>query len=472
MAFTPFYTNASTGSNTNAGSTEGAPVATLTGGNWVSATGVFTKAGADLSGVSVGMFAAVMVDGGTVAAIVGRITAVDDGADTVTISTTAKSGSLADQTGTATLTVGGVWKGPNGAVAFPFGFITSTLTNASGDLPRINMKNNTTYSITAQMTHGNSMMAFEGYTTTPGDGGRAIIDGGTSGASYLLLQVTGNDVSLTNLIFQNNGATGSANGLQIGGTSSVVFRVIVNSVRGYGFTASGNYQTFSECEAYACNQSNTGGRAGFQCSGPGHKYNRCISHDNAGSNSAGFYAQHNAHFEDCVADSNGGDGFAVNATLGVSFKNCDAYNNGSDGLELISAGISLYVENCNFVKNSGWGINGGSGSRLGYVINCGFGSGTQANTSGQTTGLKAMVESGSITYAADVTPWVDPANGDFRIALAAAKGTGRGTFTQTAASYTGTVGFPDVGAAQHVDAGGGGGGKILESSIIQGLGAI
>ena len=38
-------------------------------------------------------------------------------------------------------------------------------------------------------------------------------------------------------------------------------------------------------------------------------------------------------------------------------------------------------------------------------------------------------------------------NGDFRINLTAAKGTGRGTYMQTAASYTGTVGYPDVGAA-------------------------
>ncbi len=58
------------------------------------------------------------------------------------------------------------------------------------------------------------------------------------------------------------------------------------------------------------------------------------------------------------------------------------------------------------------------------------------------------MESGSITYAADVTPWVDPANGDFRITLAAAKSAGRGSFTQTQSSYTGTIGYPDIGAAQ------------------------
>jgi hypothetical protein len=69
-----------------------------------------------------------------------------------------------------------------------------------------------------------------------------------------------------------------------------------------------------------------------------------------------------------------------------------------------------------------------------------------------------MTVIGSVTYATDVTPWVDPTNGDFRINLAAAKGTGRGTFTQTASSYAGTVGYPDIGAAQST--GGGSGGAI------------
>jgi hypothetical protein len=64
------------------------------------------------------------------------------------------------------------------------------------------------------------------------------------------------------------------------------------------------------------------------------------------------------------------------------------------------------------------------------------------------------VISGNVTYANDVTPWTDPANGDFRISLAAAKGAGRGTYTQTAASYAGTVGYPDIGAAQSTGGGG------------------
>lgn len=79
-----------------------------------------------------------------------------------------------------------------------------------------------------------------------------------------------------------------------------------------------------------------------------------------------------------------------------------------------------------------------------------------ANTSGQTNGLDDFDIIGSVTYANDVTPWVDPANGDFRIDLAAAQGTGRGAFLQTDGSHAGTVSYPDIGAAQHEDAGGSG----------------
>ena len=189
MAYTEFYCNASTGSNTYAGSTEGSPVLSLTGGDWVSSTGVYTKTGA-ITGVSTGMFAAVMVDGGSVAALVGRVTAVD--ANTVTISTTAKSGSLANQTGTATINVGGVWKGPNGGDDFPVDTLTGSATNSSGDLVRINFKNNAAYSITSAIVQAGALdLTYQGYASTAGDGGKAQFDSSSavtiwthSGSSY------------------------------------------------------------------------------------------------------------------------------------------------------------------------------------------------------------------------------------------------------------------------------------------------
>jgi hypothetical protein len=181
---------------------------------------------------------------------------------------------------------------------------------------------------------------------------------------------------------------------------------------------------------------------------------RCISHDNTGSNSDGFFIRSPATLIGCISDSNGRKGFGVSLadTAGSSiFLNCDAYNNASDGVDLsaTTAGDLFIFENCNFIKNGGYGINGsGSGGRYGVVRKCGFGAGTQANTSGQTNGLKSMVVVDPVTYTANMTPWVDPANGDFRINLTEAIGEGAGDFTQEQDSYDGAVGYPSIGACQ------------------------
>lgn len=74
-------------------------------------------------------------------------------------------------------------------------------------------------------------------------------------------------------------------------------------------------------------------------------------------------------------------------------------------------------------------------------------------TAGTVINTQAPAQIGRLLSYTDLTgtnatPWIDPANGDFRINLAAAKGTGRGNFTETQASYTGTVAYPDIGAGQ------------------------
>jgi hypothetical protein len=142
----------------------------------------------------------------------------------------------------------------------------------------------------------------------------------------------------------------------------------------------------------------------------------------SGNNAAGI------QLVDCIIESNGGVGFKINGNSSqYRLINCDVYNNGSDGvLDGIGGGlVEAYIENCNFVKNGGYGVNLVGGDTLyAVLVNNGFGAGTQANTSGQTnitTGTDVVEVSGSVTYANDVTPWVDPANGDFRINLAAAK---------------------------------------------------
>jgi len=459
MPFTEFCCR-SGGSNINAGSLDGSsteasttPVYTATNGGWNSSTGVFTPVSGDPSAsVSVGQFASVFIDGASVAVFVGRVTAVSS--TTVTVSLTAKSGTAPTTNATArSIIVGGAWLGPNGSSAFPFGFVQSTLTNSAANPPRVNFKNNQQYNVTASIAHSlTGPVAWHGYSSAYGDGGQAVIDGGTVGTSYTLFNPTGAVHSFANLKFQNNGDTGTATGL-IGGSRQVYFRCVVNDMRGHGWVLNNVNSAFIECEAYACNKANSANLAGFQFSNSGGcVLDRCISHHNTGSNAEGFRITTAVTLRNCIADSNGANGFTTFTTnQAVFMSGCESYNNGGHGL-ILNSNSTVYVENCNFLKNGGWGIQTAGTVSIGALINNRFGAGTQINTSGTVNIIDAVAieEIGSASYAADVTPWVDPANGDFRINLDAAKNNGRGAFLQTQAGYAGTVGFPDIGAAQAI----------------------
>ena len=71
-----------------------------------------------------------------------------------------------------------------------------------------------------------------------------------------------------------------------------------------------------------------------------------------------------------------------------------------------------------------------------------------ANGSGTTTGLtNYLVESGTVTYPSNTSPYVDADNGDFRLTIDAAKNVGRGSFLM--GNYSGTTtSYMDLGAAQ------------------------
>lgn len=488
MAFTEFCCR-SGGSNLNAGtrtgsSTEPGVAADLTyaSGSWVAATGVFTVASGNPAsdGVAVGDFASVYADGSTVTGFVGRVTARD--ATTITVSLSAMWGAApSNGSNNRTLKIGGAWQGPNGSSGFPWTIFTSgNLTNSSSDNTRVNFKNDQTYSITAVITGisagAQNFTYFQGYTATYGDGGRATIDGGTSGAAYKLLNVNYNYCLHADFIFQNNGASSSDDLVftaTSNGAGNTFFRCVFKGSRGNGLNLN-EVGSAVECEAYGNNLSNSGSLAGFNTGGNhGSCYIRCIAHDNTGSNTSGFNTTSFTTFIDCIADTNGKVGFtSANGNNGIWIKNCDAYNNGSHGIQFGLNSRPAVLENCNLVKNGGYGISGTNGRSPVLILNCGFGSGTQANTSGTVNLVNgSSIQSGTVTYAADVTPWVDPANGDFRINLAAAKGAGRGAFTETATSYSGTVGYPDIGAAQHLETAGIAG-PIIGSPFIRGAGRV
>ncbi len=429
------------------------PVYSATNGGWNSGTGLWTAASGSISGVSVGDFAHVFADGATTPTFIGRVTAFNaSGPATITVSKTAKGGTLpATAASGISINVGGAWRGPTGSTIFPFNFVNgSMLNNTSTDSVRVNFKNDQTYNVTAPCTHTLIGPAYwQGYTTTFGDLGKATLDGGTSGASYILISTSGSGVDrnyLVDFIIQNNGATGVQNGCQWGGSSrSYTLRCVARNIRGSGFAADYLY----ECEAYACNQSNTAALGAFRT----NVAVRCIAHGNPGSNSDGFYTQSAPGFNliNCISAGNGRHGFfEQNVTGGNQLIGCDAYNNGGDGYNHVTSGIMSTLINSNFISNGGYGINIQSGNSRGQMTNCGL----YNNTSGPTNNAQFIEKTGTVTYSG--VPYVDAPNGDFRLSAAAAKGTGRGAFTQIAPGYGGTTSYPDIGAAQHQDAGGGG----------------
>lgn len=466
MAFTEFYCDASTGSNVNVGDNK--TLATTTNGAYTRAGGaggndLFVAAsGTPFAASVVGDFVSIYNDAAAVTTFIGRITAVNS-STSIDISLTAIAGTRPATVGTGkTATVGGMWKGPNGTNDFPLGATqslsgTANLINVAGSPVRINLLNTATYSVTAAILTNTGVLTgctVQGCTSVAGDLGKATIDGGTSGASYVTLTVAGTGpIDVLDIIVAHNGASGSASGFAVSNSTSSIRRCVATGMVGAGWSISNG--RLWDCEAYSNNTSNTAALAGFLISTTSQLTN-CISHHNTGSNSSGFYEAAGTAYNvyGCIAHSNGSHGFIMGGSNSLgTMLGCESYNNGGDGLNLQNSGnLGMTVRNCNFVKNTGWGINGsGAGNRAGAVENCGFGSGTMANGSGTTTSLKSMQESGSVTYASGVTPWSAPDTGDFRITLAAAKNAGKGTFTETQGGYAGTVGYPDIGSAQHQD---------------------
>jgi len=462
MAFTQFYTQ-TTGSNLNSGSTNtDAATFTYTGGSWVAATGVFTVAsGNPLSdGVTVGDFASIYVTAGaTVATFIARITARD--ATTVTVSLTAKSGTApADGTGTLTMKVGGAWAGMSGSTSFPFGFVQATMVNTSSDATKVWIKGS--YNITAAMTHANvGPVWFEGYTTTTGDEGCFTVDGGTSGASYILLTYSANVCGLANFIFSNNGATGASDGISITGNSCTFRNGTIFNMRRCGMRATGNIKV-CELEAYNCNTSNTAGFGNLQFATAGSSIERVVSHSSqSGVNCTGIVLDTSLNLIDCIVFGVQGYGIMSNGDTNQSFYNLTIRDTGnhnfyfSGGSQVMSSSFT----NCAFFKSGGYGISFRTGGALGHIgnmLNCVFGSGTEGHTTANyNTGLgQAMMAIGESTFTANTNPWTAPSTGGFSISSSLLKGTGRGKYRITKAGLTQPTSYRDISAVQHQDTGG------------------
>jgi hypothetical protein len=179
---------------------------------------------------------------------------------------------------------------------------------------------------------------------------------------------------------------------------------------------------FIHCEAY----SNT--VTGFSTDGPQYWFN-CLAYNNTGASS---------------------DGFAYSGQAGV-LTACVAYANGRDGFRLTSNAAGLI--NCIAESNVGIGINDtGAGQPSGILFNCAvYSNGTNvANTPINPLGsLTKNLITGTASF------FTNAAGGDFSL-----NNTAGGGALLRAVGFPGTfptgttIGYVDIGAAQHKDAGG------------------
>lgn len=481
-AYTEFYAQ-TTGSNLNAGSTTNNSAFATYSGTFVRSTGVFTVASGNpiTDGVSIGSWASVYTTAGaTNAGLVASVTATNS--SSITVSLSAISGStnnVSETANAATLKIGGAWAGPSGANAFPIGFAKGSMTNSSGNSPRINFLSGV-YSITNGMTDSlnDGPVEYSGYTNSPGDGGFATIDGGTSGASYTLLTLSGKNRDFYCFVFRNNGATGNADGIVFNGIENSLERCVIRDIRGNGVLNSG-VNHFYECEAFNCNLANTSGKAAFNLLASGTMANFCIAHHNTNSNASGFQLDGGINVVGCIAATNGASGIRATADVTQTINGCSFYQNGGSGIDFggsagtIANPMLVNVINCLFVGNAGAGIRlSGTGARYlsGRIRNCAFGSGSRTNQLGNfvsnVTGASqngstfdGVTVAGVIQLSSGVSPWADANNGDFRITSSEVKSAGYGFYLQTYtnSNWSGTVGYQDVGAAQHNDGSASGG---------------
>lgn len=457
--YTEFFCN-STGTNVNSGSTTNAAATyTSANGNW-DGTSVFTPTDGSTpaSSINVGDWASVCLDAATNSVFISRIVTVAAGANgAITVSTTAISGTAPASGATGrTLRVGGAWKGAYGSVLFPFAFAANTMTNVTGNPVRVNIWAGYSNLVTASINHSlNGPIVFEGYTSIPGDGGKAIIDG--SGGSIVPINFSGFGISAIDIISQH--ATGNFDaGFRMSGGNLAIGCVSRNitGASSSGFNFAGACVAI-ECEGYGCNN------AGINLSSGATVCNRCYAHNNGGDGFTTSVA--GVTLIRCLSVSNSISGFKFTSTGSTSpnsLINCDAYGNVLQGLELSALTTSpIYVENCNFINNTAYGIDCFTNSlHIGFLANNYFGTGTAANGSGSLSPnigtTNGMLISNFKTYSSNVTPYVSAPTNFTLTTSAASYGGGRGIFTDLRNSG-GTVSYPSVGAASVTNAASSGG---------------
>jgi hypothetical protein len=472
--FTEFYIQ-NNGDNRNSGSDSNAsPKYSSVTGNWVSATSFTPTDGSNpvAAGVATGDYMAVMPDGAASTPYIVRISAVDNLPNgRITVNSNFSSGVVPVSSATTTVRVGGAWKGPSGAVLFPWSINTGSAfqscTDIVGHRVRFNFKNDQTYSVSALFTISMQSIVIQGFTSTPGDGGKATLASSQTAASRCF-DAANQSTAFIDMVFQYTGSASIVSDIvQSSGTNILFLRCVFRDASNYGLnqTGSGGMVFVIECEAYNCNRAQIDG-GGFVNANNFAWFHQCYSHDHVAGISGKFSCAYAAfgsssvmHMSNCIGDScaYGIKLFGVSPYGQLIITNCDFYNMTADAILFVPLNTTgngyNYVANCNFVLIGGKAINnltqgsqsgGGSGGGIaaGIMYNCG-----RYMVAGGPDVLGSIMDGGN-NFIYPSSPYRNAPAGDFSLLQTVGLNSGRSFFTQTLGGKGGTVGYPDVGAAQ------------------------
>ncbi len=320
-----------------------------------------------------------------------------------------------------------------------------------------------TISVTGTLTSPNYAIGWNTHRHTLNtDSTRPTLN--ASANSVLVITVSGNFTIVRNFNFGKSAAETSVTGLNMNSTHAFCDSCSSTSVAtGFSTGASSINTTFENCFADTCSQGYV------TASNGGSKFIACISkaHTTNGFN----IGDYDGVYMHCIAynGSSTSDGFALSGQGGV-FMNCTAYGNGGDGFSVTTGGGLHLLFNCVATGNAAFQYNQTTSTETSRrLYNCA----AKADGSG-TDNLNASQKMGFIILGSD--PFVSGSTGNFAL-----NSTSDGGTLLKAAAFPGvfsgisSTGYLDIGAVQSglgAPSAGSGGGHVLTSSIIKGLGAV
>lgn len=315
-----------------------------------------------------------------------------------------------------------------------------------------------------------------GYTTTRGDGGRAVITLSTNTGLVGINSSAGNSLFIENLEV-NCAGLGTSTGIYGGAYYVYLRNCKVSNFTAYGIrlAAGGERSLIDFCEVTGGTSAAT---AGIAIGSVVTSVTRCWVHDNACPgvistvSGAGTVVAFNL-----ITNNSGASSDGLNAPdTGMNIIHNTIYASGRDGIRVHTSYVTLNVtvRNNLLINNGGYGVNAPSaGFPATPLLD---GNAYFNNTSGARNGIDStagILGVGAYTNVFDVIltgdPFTNAAGNVFTLNTTAGAGAAVRAAGLPGAFPGGlTTGYLDMGAAQHADpAAGGGGAGIFTSPVIQ-----